>query len=61
MDDADRAQKEIDLNLTLSLQNRKQELQEDGACHWCEELIDDGLFCDSECRDDHQKSKIMKG
>lgn len=61
MDDADRAQKETDLELSLALQNREQELPETGACHWCEAIIDQGHFCDSDCRDDHAKLKVMKG
>lgn len=26
-----------------------------GECHWCEELIDKGHYCDAECREDHVK------
>ncbi|AXF78799.1 hypothetical protein LU604_06945 [Erwinia tracheiphila] len=26
-----------------------------GECHWCEESINSGHFCDAECRDDHAK------
>jgi|TARA_R110001583_G_scaffold21308_3_gene80850 hypothetical protein len=61
MDDVDRAQKQTDLELKLALQNRKPEIYETGSCNWCDAIIDKGLFCDSDCRDDHQKSKIMKG
>ena len=26
-----------------------------GQCHWCEEPIDKGHYCDAECRCDHEK------
>ena len=61
MDDADRAQQATDLELKLALKTRKPELPETGLCHWCESIIGVGHFCDADCRDDHQKSKIMKG
>lgn len=61
MDDADRAQKEIDLELNLALKNRAREVPETGSCHWCKEPIQKGHFCDAYCRNDFEKSKIMKG
>lgn len=33
-----------------------KQLQPVGACHWCEEILDDHtIFCDNNCRDDWQK------
>jgi len=61
MDDADRAQNETDLELRVALQNRKQELPETSVCNWCIEPIKKGHFCNEDCRDDYEKSKIMKG
>jgi hypothetical protein len=61
MDDADRAQKQTDLELKIALQKRAPELPETGVCHWCIDPIESGRFCDSYCRDDFEKSKIMKG
>lgn len=61
MDDADRAQKETDLELNLALKNREPVLPETGACNWCDAIIEKGYFCDADCRDDHEKSKIMRG
>lgn len=62
MDDADRAQAEIELELSIALKNREQEPvePETGLCHWCEAIIGVGKFCDSDCRDDYDKDKIMR-
>mgnify|MGYP005989863433 CR=1 FL=1 len=61
MDDADRAQENTDLEITIALKNRKPELPEIGSCHWCLDTVESGRFCDTYCRDDYEKSKIMKG
>lgn len=45
-----------------SIRNRKRELEPKDECHWCEEVFEANspkLFCDSECRDDHQKHKRL--
>ena len=26
-----------------------------GECHWCEEPISKGHYCDASCREDHEK------
>lgn len=61
MDIADEAQNLTELELSIAVKNRKPELQETGLCHWCESIIGVGHFCDSDCRDDFEKSKRMKG
>ncbi len=61
MDLADKAQEQSDLDLSIALIKRKAELTEKGSCHWCEEPIEKGVFCDSDCRADYEKSKIMRG
>ena len=61
MDDADYAQAATDLEITVALQKREHELPDVGACNWCDAIIVKGLFCDADCRDDYQKSKVMKG
>ena len=61
MDDVDRAQAQTDLELKLALKNRKHELPEVGLCNWCADSIEKGNFCDEDCRNDYEKSKIMKG
>ncbi len=61
MDDADRAQAQTDLELKVALQNRKIETYETGSCNWCDAIIEKGAFCDIECSNDYEKSKIMKG
>jgi hypothetical protein len=61
MDDADRAQEQTDLEIKIALKNRKPELPEVRTCHWCFEAVESGLFCDVDCRDDYDKSRVMKG
>jgi hypothetical protein len=61
MNDADRAQEQTDLELNIALQKRAPELPEMGFCHWCMDFIEVGQFCDTSCRDDYDKDKIMKG
>ena len=31
-----------------------------GMCHNCCEPLEDGLFCDTDCRDDHQQRARFK-
>jgi hypothetical protein len=47
----------------MALKNRAQKpiQPETGLCHWCDAIIGAGKFCDSDCRDDFEKSKRMKG
>ncbi len=56
MDIADEAQDLTDLELDLALKNLKQEhvLQATGSCYYCDDYVDSGLFCDSDCRDDYE-------
>lgn len=64
-DDIDRAQTEIDFFLANAIKNRPAHLIPLGICLFCEfELIGiDGdqpkLFCDSDCRDDFEKSQRL--
>lgn len=38
-----------------ALANRvKPQLAFTGECHWCEEPISTGHYCDAECRKDHE-------
>jgi len=57
MDAVDSAQKQSDLNLKLALQNRNRpaELKATGECHYCNDPVECGQFCDSDCRDDFEK------
>lgn len=32
-------------------------LKESGRCYNCEETINEGLFCDTDCREDYEKRK----
>jgi hypothetical protein len=56
MDLVDNAQLLTELNLQQSLASRKTiTLADTGKCHNCEEPIQEGHFCDSDCRDDHEQ------
>lgn len=63
MDNADRAQSEIDLELSIALKNRSKapEQPETGLCHWCDLIIGVGKFCSTDCRDDFEKQQKIKG
>jgi len=56
MDEADRAQLDIEKELEAQLTYRKPEpkLQPNGICHYCYEEIEDGkLFCNAACAKSH--------
>lgn len=59
MDDADRAQEQIERELTLASKygrSRGPSLKPCGACHFCSEPVNPGLlFCDVYCRDDYER------
>lgn len=63
-DEADRAQElqEAALEIALRKQKSKLTLHATGRCLWCSEPTgSEGLFCDSDCRDDYEKSKKFRG
>ena len=63
MDEIDRAQKITDqaLEIALDHQKNKSRLPETGRCHWCDEQIATGFFCDEDCRDDFEQKQRFKG
>lgn len=63
-DEADRAQQvqEQALEIALGKQKTKPRLNPTGRCLWCSDAIGtDGLFCDSDCRDDYEKNRNLRG
>ena len=55
-DELDQAAALEELERTIALANRKKpQMIYTGECHWCEEPIDKGHYCDAECREDHEK------
>jgi len=55
-DELDQAAAIEELERTIALANRpKPSMVYTGECHWCEETIDKGHYCDAECREDHEK------
>lgn len=55
-DELDQAAALEELERTIALANRKKpQMIYTGECHWCEEPIAKGHYCDSECREDHEK------
>jgi len=59
MDDADRAAEYQQAEIERALRNVVQErMPYTGKCYWCDAPVE-GMrrFCDSDCRDDHHKSR----
>ncbi len=56
MDDADRAQSEIDLTVKIALANRPSKPLEIGVCRYCSEPIESGIYCDDYCGSIYEKN-----
>jgi hypothetical protein len=69
MDDIDRAQRSEELAIQSALTMRRPEPEAGtGQCLFCEEPIEVGHFCDSDCREDHarlvakqENDRVMRG
>lgn len=59
-DPIDLANDTAEFNLNVALVKRKPELVQIGICHNCTDVISNGLFCDSDCRDDFEKREFVK-
>lgn len=54
-DELDQAAALEELERTIALSNRKKPTMVfTGECHWCEEPIATGHYCDKDCRHDHE-------
>ncbi|AXH43452.1 hypothetical protein MZUP3_330 [Erwinia phage vB_EhrS_49] len=54
-DITDQAAELEELERTIALANRKKPTMVfTGECHWCEEQIGTGHYCDKDCRHDHE-------
>ncbi len=61
MDEADRAQFEIERSLQQAIRSRKPVDQPfTGCCYWCESEISIGAFCDADCRDDYERDAAAR-
>ncbi len=61
MDDADRADAELEAMLAAGLSRRSPSLKPCMACHNCSDDVAEGvLFCSSECRDDWEKRNAAR-
>ena len=55
-DPADEAAEREQQLIEVALANRpKPQMVYTGECHWCEEPISKGHYCDASCREDHEK------
>lgn len=55
-DPADEAAEREQRLIEVALANRpKPQMVYTGECHWCEEPISKGHYCDASCREDHEK------
>ncbi|WP_244639771.1 hypothetical protein [Pantoea agglomerans] len=60
-DPADEAAEREQQMIEIALANRKRpEMQFTGACYNCEESVDKGFFCCSECREDYERIERAK-
>ncbi|CAM3680228.1 MULTISPECIES: hypothetical protein [Yersinia] len=61
-DEIDQAQKLELLNIKIGIANRKPKMTFTGRCHFyeCRRAITRGLFCDADCRDDHEIDERRK-
>lgn len=56
-DITDQASELEELERAIALANRKKPTMVfTGECHWCEEPIGSGHFCNSDCREDHERA-----
>ncbi|WP_449543589.1 hypothetical protein [Enterobacter ludwigii] len=56
MDIVDMAQEAVLARMTRLLRKRlRPALAFTGACHNCSEPLNEGCFCDADCRDDHER------
>lgn len=61
VDDADRAQNDIEMVLAVALSSPWAMLKAKGICYNCENKTSpDLLFCDRDCRDDFEKRKAAQ-
>lgn len=61
-DEADLAQDQIEATLASAIRRvRTPKLRPTGCCHNCEGLLPPGLlFCDSACREDHEREEAAR-
>ena len=60
-DDVDLASDRAERELAEALKFREPELKPIGVCYWCDSEVNaDRTFCDSDCRDDYQRSRAAK-
>jgi len=61
VDDADRAQMDIELSLNSLIKQQRVGLAASGQCYNCGNGIGaELLFCDRDCRDDYEKLQSSK-
>lgn len=65
MDDADRAQPNIENAIADGMAKVRRQLESHlpsiGVCHWCESPVSGGrVFCSKECHQDHEHDRIRR-
>lgn len=58
-DEAEAIEQAIKDKAIKAIQGRGRELEPSGECHWCGDLLSDGVrvFCDKDCANDYERSK----
>ncbi len=59
-DDIDLAQERDEMLLRAQIARRMPVLPFVGSCYNCEEPLAEGLFCDADCRLDHEKREQFR-
>lgn len=61
MDIIDHANDQAEAMLEAQCKFRKPTLKAKGACHYCDDALGLGkLFCNTECRDDHEREQRIR-
>jgi len=62
-DPCDIAELEIqrELDRAINVHNNKKRMEPKGTCYDCGTVIESGLFCDKDCRDEYEWFNSKKG
>lgn len=63
-DEADMAaaRDELEAPMRLAASRKPAGPEANGSCHWCKEPVGPSLrYCDTDCRDDHERAKRGAG
>jgi len=59
MDEMDMASRTSEFLQEIALKNKKPVLPRTGRCYNCEDPVPDALYCDADCREDHERRVFL--